>query len=187
MRATIRIENRTRYRTGHLRAFVVRARAQVFGAEKKPLRVTFVKSRRYIHGRASVGGSWSKIWLPPLRAEVAAINRGLDWFRLQLAQILVHELAHNAGAKGERWMRRGTAYGWGPGWQENVPWAKELPLELAAEPAKPKPASLDNKRAAIVARIERWESKAKRAGNALKKLRRSLAYYDKKLAASRPA
>lgn len=178
MRATLRIKNATAYRSDHLRAFAVRARAQVFGSELKPLRLEFIPSRKRIHGRASIRGSWSRVWIRPPRAGFA------ESLKLELAQILVHEFAHNAGAKGERWMRRGTTYGWGQGWQNNVAWALDLPLEL--KPAKPKPAESERAAARLAVIAERrraWTSKAKRAATALKKLARQERYYQRKLAA----
>jgi hypothetical protein len=173
MKATIRIKNETDYRTEHLRAFVVKARDQVFGSERKPLRVRFIPSRKRTHGRASLGGSRSLIWLP------------LNADRYELAQILIHELAHNAGASGELWMRRSMKYGWGLGWKNNVAWAADLPLEL--KPEKPAPAASDRfaeRLASIAVRRRAWATKAKRAATALKKLARQERYYTRKLAAS---
>jgi hypothetical protein len=172
MRATLKIVNRTAYRSDHLRAFAVRARDQVFGDEPKRLIVEFRAARRRCHGRASIGGRRSVIWMPP------ACDRH------DLAQMLIHEFAHNAGANGERWMRRGTRFGWGTGWRENVPWALDLPLELA--PAKPAPAPSEvvaEKLERIAQRERAWSSKAKRAATALKKLARQRRYYERKLAA----
>lgn len=172
MRATIRITNRTPYRTDHLRAFVVKAREAVFGNERKRLRVEFSPSRQHLTGLATIRGSWSLVRVP----------RNPD--KAELAQIIIHELAHNAGAKGERWMRRSTAFGWGPGWRERVAWALDLPLDVKAPrlPAEPQDvlavilANLD-------ARERSWKTKAKRAATALRKLARQRAYYRRKLAA----
>lgn len=47
-----------------------------------------------------------------------------------------------------------------------------------AKPAKPKP----DKLASILARIERWEAKQRRAENALRKLARQRRYYEKRAA-----
>src|SRR5690349_14817619 len=66
-RASLKIVNRTRWSTEHLRAFVVAARAEVFGdhIQGKKLKVTFVTSRRQgVSGLASVGGGWSRIRIP---------------------------------------------------------------------------------------------------------------------------
>lgn len=170
-RATLRIENRTGWRTDHLRAFVVRAREEVFGTERKPLRVVFYASRTRLHGRAYIGGTLSTIWLPPT----------ID--RCVLAQILKHELAHNAGARGERWMRRGSHFGFRGAWRESVAWAETLPLELAEVKAK-LPADPFAVLAKIASSERRWTTKAKRAATALKKLRRRRTYYERKLAAT---
>lgn len=173
-RATLRIDNRTQYRTEHLRAFAVRARTQVFGDDTKHLEVSFIPSRSRCRGRASIRGSWSRIWLP------ANVDRH------ELAQILIHEFAHNAGAKGERWMRHGKTFGWAPGWRDNVQWAVDLPLELRQSEAAPDPADkLSAKLAAIEAREKAWKTKAKRAATALKKLKRQRGYYERRMAAGK--
>lgn len=173
MRATIRIRNRTQYRTDHLRAFCVMARQQVFGDDRKRLVVCFDPSRSQCHGRASVRGSWSTVWLPP------------DIDRQTMAQILVHEFAHNAGAKGERWMRHGKAFGWAPGWRDNVAWALTLPLELKAAATPPNAADrFAVKLATIEAREKTWRTKAKRAATALRKLKRQRGYYERRMAAT---
>jgi hypothetical protein len=172
-RATVRIVNKTKYRSAHLRAFVLAARDQVFGDDRKALLVTFLPSRARLHGRASIGGSWSTIWLP------ANTDKHV------MAQILVHEFAHNAGAKGERWMRHGKLYGFAEGWRENVAWATALPLELAAPKSAPAVGdAIGAKLQLIDAREKAWRTKAKRAATALKKLSRRRTYYQRKLAAT---
>lgn len=174
-RATLRINNRTAYRSDHLRAFAMAARSQVFGTDLKALVVTFVPARFQHSGRASIRGSWSLIRVPK--------PEHLD--KHQLAQLLVHEFAHNDGANGERWMRRSKAFGFGsPDWRSNVAWATDLPLELKVAKAAPPPtARMDAKLTSITTRETAWRSKAKRAANALKKLARQRRYYERKLAA----
>jgi hypothetical protein len=54
--------------------------------------------------------------------------------------------------------------------------------KLRREP-KPKPKVQDVRYGRIVGRINTWETKRKRAENALKKLKRQKAYFDKKLTA----
>lgn len=176
-RATIRIVNRTSWRTDHLRAFVVAAREQVFGPERKPLTVEFAPGRSaWVHGRAALGGSWSRLTIP-----------ATDPDKRLLAQILVHELAHNAGAAGERWMRRSKSYGVRhPEWRENVAWADALPLERK-EPKRAAPVKdvIGSKLARLAEREAAWRSKAKRAATALRKIARSRTYYVRKLAAAK--
>lgn len=180
MRATIRIVNLTRFRTDQLRAFVVRARDQVFEiGDRRRLVVHFRPSRRICRGRASIGGGWSTVWIPARMSSVEELKQ-------QLAQILVHELAHNAGAKGERWMRHGTRFGWGPGWRDNVPWSVALPLELQAErPAPPPTARIETRLARVAELQQRWGVKAKRAASALRKLIQEQRRLERRLAAAR--
>jgi hypothetical protein len=171
MKATVRITNGTHWRTDHLAAFVRGARREVFGSELKPLRVTFSYSRTSwrVSGRASVGGSWSRILIPR-----EPVNKSL------LARLLIHELSHNYGLRVEREMPKATA--------KPLAWAEALPLEV--KPAKVQPsesAKLDLILSNLAAREKSWRTKAKRAANALKKLARQRAYYTRKLAAVRVA
>lgn len=175
-RATLRIVNRTAYRTDQLRAFAVRARAEVFGDDLKRLVVTFRPARKHHTGYAYVGGTNSVVRVPA--------PDHLD--RQKLAQVLKHELAHNAGARGERWMRASRWHGWGAGWRETVTWALDLPLDVAAPATAPgKTEATENALAALAARRAKWIAKAKRAATALRKIARSQTYYERKLAAMR--
>jgi hypothetical protein len=169
VKATVRVTNGTHWRTDHLAAFVRGARREVFGSELKPLRVTFAYSRKSgrVSGRASVGGSWSRILIPR-----ASVNKSL------LARLLIHELSHNAGLRVEREMPKVHTGG--------VPWAEALPLE--SKPAKPAPSPgdrIDLILSNLTVREKFWSTKAKRAATALAKLKRQRAYYTRKLAAVR--
>jgi len=183
MRATVRIVNTTRWRTDHLRAFVMRARAEVFGEDPAPLLVKFRPSRTVLHGRASVGHKSPELrrlrrmgstnWLPTRR----------EFSKTSLACLLVHELSHNAGLRSERDMPA-----FGPMARARVEaWAEALPLEPATEAAKPTAPSYADKLARIEARFRAWQSKAKRAATALRKLSRQRRYYERKQAASHEA
>jgi hypothetical protein len=177
MRATLKIENRTKYRTEDLRAFVVRAREQVFGDERRPLMVRFVPARRYASGHATVNGSRSLVRVPP----------NVD--RFVLAQIIVHELAHNAGARGERWMRRSKQFGFRhPEWRESVAWADGMLLEL--KPAAPKLTPAE-KLERLLTRAEvmrkHWSTRAKRANTALRSWTQRVHRIERRMAALKAA
>lgn len=177
MKATLRIENRTGWRSDHLRAFAVRAREQVFGDEWKSLVVRFLPSRTRMHGRAGINGHRSAIWLPEPGHRKPGMER-------TLAMLLVHEFAHNAGARGERWMRRSRAFGWGEGWEQTVAWADTLPLE--AKLAAPVPSAveqLERKLAHVQERQRAWATKAKRAATALRKLNAAARRLERRMAA----
>jgi hypothetical protein len=101
-----------------------------------------------------------------------------------IAKILAHEFHHLAGRKGGREneyaMRRSIPYGWNEKTPEYYSWAEDLPLEVKVDKVKPRPATVD-KAEENIARIEKnianWETKAKRAKNALAKYRRQLKYH----------
>jgi hypothetical protein len=179
-RATVRIVNRTQYPSAQLRAFVLHARDDVFGAERKPLVVTFLPSRRRIHGRATIGGSRSTVWLPP-----QLDREGYAPGRLALAQILRHEFAHNSGMKGERRMRGSAAYGFVDGWKQHVQWALDLPLERPAAPPVDPRATIEAELGSIERRRRAWITRAKRAATALRKLAQRETRLRRKLAATK--
>lgn len=182
MKASLKIVNKTKWNTDHLRAFVMRARAEVFGehARGKKLVVTFVTSRRYgsVSGYAYIGGTNSRIRIP---------KDAID--KRSLAQILKHELAHNAGANGERWMRRSKDLGFRhPEWRQTVEWADALPLEKAAPKPKPTKGERVERALAIAQRRKKeWQTRAKRAATALKKWTRRVAQIEKRAAAMNAA
>jgi hypothetical protein len=73
-------------------------------------------------------------------------------------------------------------------WLSAHAWADAFELRVKAERVKVRPtgaALADAKREQVAASIARWESKAKRAANALKKLRAKARYYDRRAAAMR--
>jgi hypothetical protein len=120
----LEVVNLTTYRSEHLRAFAERARLEVPRVADKFLVVGFRPSRGRARGLATVNGTRSTIWLPK------AWTRTPDDLRLILAKLLVHEFAHNGGARGERWMRASAQYGFRhPAWRGNVLWSLALPLE----------------------------------------------------------
>lgn len=177
MRATIRIVNETKWKTEQLREFALLARNEVFlPGDRKKLEVKFKASRGSMHGRASLGGSWSTVWLP--NPELVAPGRRyptVERVKLVLIVILKHELAHNAGAAGERWMRRGTEFGWGAGWEAKVAWAASIPLEPKEEAARPtRQERLASEAERLRARLERWIREERLAHRAVLRLKRRL-------------
>jgi hypothetical protein len=75
-------------------------------------------------------------------------------------------------------------------WMAAHAWAEAFELRVKPERVKVRPtgaALADVKRERVSAAIARWESKAKRAANALKKLRAKARYYDRRAAAMRGA
>jgi len=177
-RASLTIVNRTHWNTEHLRAFVVAARSEVFGEhiQGKKLKVTFITSRRQgVSGLASVGGGWSRIRIP---------KQNID--KRSLAQILKHELSHNAGACGERWMRRSKNLGFRhPEWRETVEWADGMPLDLKpAEPKLSKVEKLERLLAHAEAGERAWRTRAKRAATGLRAWSQRVKRIQKRMAAA---
>lgn len=179
----MKIVNETHWQTAQLRAFVTRvALAELEPAKRKVVTIRFVHSRtRGPSGYATVNGTSCTVRVPRRDVNKPA-----------LAKVIAHEFAHLRGWEGGRsneLFMRGTArYGYRGNYQEYYAWTNDLPLDV--QPPKPKnaipPEQKDEKKiAGIQAALKRWESKKKRAETALKKYRRKLKYYEKKVAATR--
>jgi|SRR5215471_1315517 len=174
----MKIINKTKWRTDHLRAFVTRiARMELDADHRKHCVMTIVSSRRptYISGYASIGGYTSKVRIPTENVDKA-----------RMCAVIAHELAHNRGMRGEHSMRKAnTIYSnRGHRYQEFYAWAYDMPLEKKVAPRKITRGERSEQRILRLNRLlVRWEGKALRAKNAIKKINRQLKYYERKRAA----
>lgn len=180
-----KIDNRTQYRTRHLRSFIVRAyriaatcagprRTSEFERFNSSIRITFARSNRRNDG-ASTGH--------------ATLNRGRAHIgihdqpnKVDVALTIAHEIGHCFGLLHAD-MRGGPldAYHWRTEDKEKemrvrvFGWADALPLEKVQPKRKPKG---DERRTLVVQRtlaaMARWQTKQKRARNALKRLEAKL-------------
>jgi len=177
----MKIINKTKWQTKHLRAFVSKVAQDELEPEKrKRVIVAFVPARqqRGCTGYAYVGGRSCQINVPT-KSDPA------QWKR-SLASTIAHELAHLHGHKGERWMRRSKRYGYTKHTGERYAWADAMPLEEKPAQLKPKATPAEKaeaKRKATEKLIKQWETKEKRAKWFLRKYRKRLRYYERRLAA----
>lgn len=112
--------------------------------------------------------------------------------------VTAHELHHAYGRKGgksnEYWMRRSVRYGWNEKTPEYYSWVNGMDFHFVENAtnqkrkkstnAKPKKSPIEKaaiKLSQTEANIVRWEQKAKRAANALKKYRKREKYYQKRV------
>lgn len=177
MRMTIQIQNDTHWATRDLRRFVTRLSNEIlddnYRVTHPVIRVRFGHhtpkhyregAEGYSSGHAYVHGSFAHISVPKI---------GVD--KIDLAHTIAHEFGHLRGMRhrdmtgGALWYRIGN-------WREIYAWADALPLGKKTVRAK---ATADERRKAkflsMEARLRIWESKERRAKNAIKKLRRKLA------------
>lgn len=179
----MKIINNTKWRTDHLRAFVTRvAKEELEPSKRKKVVIQFNHthtSRWCTRGEAWIGGTHAQIWMPS--PANAAKFRGLH---ISLAGILAHEMAHLRGLTGERDMRASARYGRGKGRSQFYAWA--IYMRLEEKPARAKASQAEKAQAKalrIESNIKSWEGKKRRADNALRKYRKQLKYYNKRLAA----
>lgn len=171
----MRIENLTKWKTAHLKAFVSRVAAvELTPEQRRKLKVEIVynragKNQSYVSGCAYLRSNW-------MRVRVGAHQ--ID--RINLAHTIAHEMAHTRGMQHSQ-MSGNPEYSRVGNWREVYAWADELPLETNAPKPKPDVQSVRFQR--ILNNIRNWETKFKRASNALKKLRKQKKYYEKVLAA----
>lgn len=182
----MKIINKTKWETTHLTKFVreVIRHAPANLKEKykkrgypKNLTVTFVYNRAgkdssYVTGCAHYYSRHIKVKVGGHRID-----------KYDLASTIQHELAHTLGYTHEDMgFRKNGLYWWGG--EEFYPWAKDLPLEHKQKKLKPKGADLKLVRLdGLLKRESQWETKLKRAQNALKKIKTQKRYYEKSLAA----
>jgi len=182
----MKIKNKTKYQTKHLRKFVTEIAKKelkhVSASRRKALTIEFVPTRsRGCSGYAYINGYYARVRVDK------DLKPGRQW---ELAVVIAHEMAHLAGAKSgrsnERAMRSSIPYGWNKKTPEYYSWAEDLPLEKKVEKVKAKPTALE-KAEANLARIEKnisnWEVKAKRAKTALAKYRKQVKYYQGRVTA----
>lgn len=173
----IQMVNRTHWSTADLRAFVRRAAAEVLEPGTKPFIHCTVSYNRagtetYVTGRAYLHGTHMRLMVPRNMVD-----------RIDLAHVAAHEVGHlrgvdHAAMRGSaRWRRVGR-------WREIYAWGETLPLRKMEPRQRQTGIELVTRRAAQVdAGIARWEAKAKRAANALRKLRARKRYYQRRAAA----
>ena len=169
----MKIQNETRWRTDHLRAFVARvAEDELDVPKRKMLIVKFISGGRRrakangdhgVTGFASIGGVRMRIGLP-------GPTRKID--RVWLARTIAHEMGHIRGLQ-HPMMRQTTRYGWADGWRERYAWADAMPLDPSAAPA---PATLADRRGARLEHaremVATWERRTRQAQGRVRKWKR---------------
>jgi len=176
----MKIKNNTHYQTRHLRAFVTRIAkkelAELDPARRKAITIEFVHTRTSCSsGYAHISGYYARVRVPK------NITLKEHW---EVAMVIAHEMAHLAGRKGGREneyaMRKSIPYGWHDKTPAYYTWAEDLPLDVKATKSIPKATPVEKAEAnidRIEKNIDNWETKAKRAKNALAKYRRQLKYH----------
>lgn len=186
-RRKIEIENETSWRTADVRRFIVEGCKIVFDPGDKPvIRCRVVYARRGgVTGCAYLGGTHMTLRIGKPR------EGGHD--AREIGALVVHELGHLRGLDhgrmrgGARWTWKGVEGGYAAHLAAQG-WAADLPLRMEEREKRERvtgEALIERRAAATVAAIKRWETKAKRAATALKKLRARARYYDRRAAAMR--
>lgn len=193
MRRRFLITNETRFRTADLRKMLRAAAPLVFDPDEKPkMRVRVVYARRAnVTGCASIGGT----------SMLLRIGKEFRDIR-EVGALIVHEMGHLKGLThqqmrgGSRWTWKGVPGGmdaqtgrtWS-GWEEHLrqhEWAKAFTLHEEKPTHRPRLAGValvERRREQTIQSLEHWTRKAKRAENAVRKLRARLRYYDRRAAA----
>lgn len=199
----MKIYNHTNYRLSHLRAFCQRiGKYQLEPDQLRNLRI-HINYRR--DGSRMEPNKELDIHPEPYGARScsgkAFLNSSLMYVnvpaslidRIDLAMVIAHEMAHTRGMthnqmRGHPQYRRVGVYRQFYSWAESMPLEKYLekmkadPVQKIIPEPKPKKPIQVVRFEKISEQVKKWESKFKRAENALKKLRPKLSYYEKALA-----
>lgn len=186
-RIRVQIINKTPYRTADLRAWTIAALKHRGAYDRHPVwKVTWKRSNTHITGRAWVNtGIFSmSIPSPHVNAELWKKFVGGNSYRRTLAYVILHEIDHCLGLRGEREMRgafRADPDGFLKGFPD-LPWPSVAPKPAAKPRGKARPIEIKldeaRRRAEMYARRERAAVRWKRKW--LAKVR----YYEKRQAAS---
>jgi len=188
MRRRFVIRNETTYRTADLRRIMRGAASEVFDPwQKMVIHARVIYARRgNVTGCATIGGT----------SMTLRIGKGIDDMR-QVGALVVHEMGHLRGLGhpemrgAARWTWRGYPRGmpWPERqerWLKQHEWARGLMLREVVPSRRPRltgAALVDQRREAAIQSLERWARKAKRAENAVRKLKAKLRHYDRLAAA----
>jgi hypothetical protein len=173
----MKIVNKTHWRTNHLRSFIQRiAKVEIDGPTHKALHVTIKYNRQKDRGWCS-GNARLKRPIMTIMVPSQVVDR------IDLAHVIAHELAHTRGMKHHQ-MNRNPQYTRVGDWRDRYAWAETMPLEKAGPKARKKPDVQLQRYTRALAAQQRWETKLKRAQQALKKLRPRLRYYERALTAA---
>lgn len=182
------ITNRTKYQTRHLRAITTRAykvAATCAGPRRTAEHARFVPCIRVTFARANHRGPAGVTGHAYYNSGTAHVGLGDDANRREVARVTAHEFGHCLGLHHSD-MSGGPLMGGNT--ERNFGWVDTLPLEKTAPKKKVPRADLTYAR--VCARLKKWESRAKRAATAIKKLRRTKTRYEwlnKAAAASVPS
>lgn len=177
------IENNTDYSSRHLRSFVTRAyavayefggvRARNYAAFRTHMNIRFARSNWRGESGSTGHGYYD--------GRLAHIGVGDDVNPYDLAYVIAHEMAHCFGMRHSEMSGGALMTHDMEVMKRFYPWAGELPLEKI----QPKKFSAGEraayKREAIEQRLIRWESKLRRAENAVKRLRLKLREIDRRI------
>lgn len=178
----MKITNKTHWETKHIRSLVseVIRRSPAYLKDqyrlkkyRKNLHVTVGYSR---NGNIS-GFGWYNSWSIKLGVPANTIDKAV------LARVIAHELAHTLNYHHKDMKGNALFYGVGNS-HEIYAWAEHWPFGKTAPKARSQGAELKLARLGrVLKRESQWETKLKRAQNALKKIKVQRRYYERSLAA----
>lgn len=185
----MKITNKTKWQTPHLRAFVSEVMKRAPELLRRKMIAQKYRAKLEIeikYNKAGQRGGYvcGRAWVNSYSMTLMVGGHEID--RVDLAHVIMHELAHTLGYRhpdmegNALFMRVGK-------WREIYAWAETLPLEVVQPKAKPRGAELQELRfKRVMAAKDRWTAKLKRAQNALRKLNRQERYYATALASRKP-
>jgi hypothetical protein len=181
----MKIINETGYETRPLATIIRRVAAEELEPSKRKRAVITIKYQRRGTrklGHATIGGTRCSLLVPRPEVPPPAVPQ---FDREQFAKICAHEFAHLRGMR-HRQMRGNPRYDWvegDRGWRKHVQkmeYCAGVLITLKRPKSRPKDTDA-TKLSRVLLRISDWETKRKRAENALRKYKKRQRYYERKL------
>jgi hypothetical protein len=172
----ITIDNKTHWRSDHIKAFIVhelrdeRPDLCKRGAPALKVKVSYTRcaGSSYSSGCAYLNSNWMNIRLSKHTPD-----------KVELAHVVAHELAHTRGMSHEK-MRGNSRYRRVGSYREIHAWGLELPLERVEKKSKVKP--VDQKLVHAQKMLKSALTREKRAVTLRKKWAAKVVYYTKRAA-----
>lgn len=180
----MKINNSTHWNTRQLKRLILAVAKEEMDAEYLKSYLVTAKYRHF-HDRGALGRATYGIPRNPGRRMTLYLPKpGREFDPVLWAHVVAHEFAHSRGIRHSQ-MRGSKRYSYVSGWREHYAWAKDYVVAPKAPRVVQIISKQEERYQRVIANLKRWQTKLKRAQNAIKKLTRQQKYYERAMAAKK--